>query len=144
MKLNPLAKSARVRAPRMPIQINVSLKTIGTDAAYKMSALNVSKSGLLLESDRKIKVPFLLNTILDMEIDPGSTVLECSVKCLAKVVRILTEDENNEPMDAQYGIQIVQIEDSSASTWENGVTQLENKFGMKASNKIVPPMVNAA
>lgn len=121
----------RVRAPRLPLDLRVESKTIGTDAAYDLNTVDVSRSGLLLSWNRKVRVPFNVNTILEMKIDPGCSHLDESVSCLGKVVR--REGENGE---TQFGIQIVQIDNTDLNVWEGCLNQLESKFGFEFSNKV--------
>src|SRR5690606_15066634 len=87
---------SRVRAVRVPIDLQVESKTIGTDANYKLSTVDVSRSGLLLSWDKDFRIPFNVNTILEMTIDPDSKCLGGPVSCLGKVVRReRTEDRSN-------------------------------------------------
>lgn len=126
----------RVRAPRISIDLTVASKTIGTDANYSLSTLDISRSGLLLEWDRNVKVPFNVNTIIEMTIDPDSNWLGGPVSCLGKIVRRENVDNSTH---AKFGVQIVQIDNSDLSVWENCVTELEKKFGLEVSKKV--PMV---
>jgi hypothetical protein len=125
----------RVRAPRVFVDLEVESRTIGTQAAYKMSTLDVSRSGLLLSWERDSKMPFNVNTIIEMTIDPGATWLQTPVACLGKVVRREQHGAEGQ-MSTQLGIQIVQIDNTDLSTWEGCLSELERKLGLETSNKL--------
>jgi len=127
----------RVRAPRVPIDLEVSSKTIGTDANYSFYTEDVSRSGLLLVWEKDAKMPFNVNTLLEMTIDPGSSCLEKPVSCLGKVVRRESTEPDGKGHGTRLGIQIVQMDNSDLSNWEQCVSQLEKRFGIELSNKIV-------
>lgn len=128
----------RVRAPRVPMDLEVESRTIGTSAAYRFSTVDVSRSGLLLQWDREAKMPFIINTLLEITIDPTASCLEKPVLCLGKVVR--REHEALDGTDAvsplRLGIQIVQIDNSDLAEWEVCLMELERQFGVEVSNKI--------
>ena len=121
----------RVRAPRIPIDLHVDSRTIGTNANYKLSTEDVSRSGLLLVWDRETAMPFIENTILELTIDPDSNCLGDPVNCLGKVVR--REESGGASV---LGVQIVQMDNSDMDIWEGCLTELERKFGITTSNKI--------
>jgi len=127
----------RVRAPRVPIDIEVESKTIGTSAAYSLITEDVSRSGLLLVWDREVKMPFNVNTLLELKIDVKGACLERPVSCLGKVVRRESADEEGRGHTARLGIQIVQMDNTDLSNWEGCLSQLERHFGVEQSNKIV-------
>ena len=122
----------RVRAPRIPFDLSVESKTIGTSAAYKLATVDISRSGLLLSWERKSKMPFIENTIVEMTIDKSSHYLKNPLTCLGKVVR--RDEEDGQP--TRLGIQIVQIDNSDLSAWEGCVTELEKSLGIETSNKL--------
>jgi hypothetical protein len=126
----------RVRAPRVPMDLEVASRTIGTDAAYQLYTEDISRSGLLLVWDRDIKMPFIVNTLLELTIDPKGTCLDRPVTCLGKVVRREADPESGS-FSARLGIQIVQIDNTDLVEWEGCVNELERRFGIEASNKIV-------
>lgn len=127
----------RVRAPRVPIDLVVESKTIGTPFAYALATEDVSRSGLLLVWDRDIKVPFNVNTLLELKIDPKGSCLDRPVSCLGKVVRRETGSHGDKTYSARLGIQIVQIDNGDLASWEGCLSQLERRFGIEPSNKIV-------
>lgn len=117
-----------VRAPRVLVDggVMVESKTMGTDVAYTLATENVSKSGLLLTWDATARVPFIVNTLIEMTIDPFCRFLDHPVACIGKVVR---RDElaaaSASDRQTRLGIRIVQIENEDMGLWENCVTRLE-------------------
>ena len=134
----------QVRAPRMPVDIEVESRTIGTTAAYKLLTEDVSRSGLLLAWDRGVKVPFIVNTLLEMTIDPAGSCLKRPVTCLGKVVRRDPGTEDGKGHSARLGIQIVQIDNSDLTAWEGFVAELEKLFGVELSIKVQGSVPGAA
>lgn len=126
----------RVRAPRVPMDLQVESKTIGTSAAYKFSTEDISRSGLLLVWDRDVKMPFIVNTLLELTIDPAGSCLSRPVSCLGKVVRRESGTEDGSGHTARLGIQIVQIDHTDLNAWEGCLTELEKRFGIELSNKV--------
>jgi hypothetical protein len=132
----------RVRAPRVPMDLEVESRTIGTSAAYRFSTIDISRSGLLLAWERESRMPFIVNTLLELTIDPKGAHLDKPVSCLGKVVRRegpeAEEGAEKNGNHARIGIQIVQIDNSDLQQWEGCLVQLERQFGIELSNKIVP------
>lgn len=112
-----------VRAKRISLvgDVVVESKTIGTMLAYDMTAGNLSRTGMLLTLGRCRKVPFQINTLIEMTVDAGQELFERPVSCLGKVVRL----DASEPTCPRYGIHIVQIDAKDLEVWEKGVLQLE-------------------
>ena len=92
----------------------VESHTIGSTIQFPLVSANVSKSGLLLTWDSRLKVPFQKNTIIEMCIDPTGEYLESPLICLGKVVRKISETKNC----AHFGVRIVQIDPKDQYTWE--------------------------
>ena len=113
----------RVRAPRyVPDRdLMVESKTIGSDISYKLTTENVSRSGMLLSWQRSVQVPFLVNTIVEMRIDPRGEFLSMPVNCLGKVVR--RDDESG----VRFGVQIIQIDNDDMVAWENCLAIIEKR-----------------
>lgn len=122
-----------VRAARVSIDLVVESKTLGTSAAYAMSTEDVSRSGLLLVWERGSKMPFIVNTLIEMTIDPKGSCLSKPVTCLGKVVRRDAQDSNSQA--TRFGIQIVQMDPSDVQNWEGCLSELEKKFGVESSLK---------
>lgn len=126
-----------VRAPRVQIDLVVESKTLGTSAAYSMATEDVSRSGLLLVWERDSKMPFIVNTLIEMTIDPKGSCLSKPVSCLGKVVRRDTESDGLTGHHARFGVQIVQIDPGDQQNWESCLNELERKFGISTSDKAV-------
>jgi len=131
------ANNLRVRAPRVPIDLQVESRTIGTSAAYQLYTEDISRSGLLLVWNREVKMPFNVNTLLELTIDPKGSCLDRPVSCLGKVVR--RDIDNGIEKITRLGIQIVQIDNTDLNAWEGCLTQLEKRFGIgvASNNKVL-------
>jgi len=130
----------RIRAPRVPIDLKVQSKTIGTSASYQFYTEDISRSGLLLVWDRDAKMPFNVNTLLEMTIDPEGNCLSKPVICLGKVVRRdieKPEAAESYPGPTRLGVQIVQIDKTDLNAWEGCLSQLEKRFGIEVAGKIM-------
>jgi len=115
--------NARTRSPRfLPGQeLIVNSKTIGTSLSYKLKTEDVSETGLLLCWEYETQVPFLQNTLVEMEIDPTGAWLDEPLLCVGKVVRKFGE------VGTKFGIVIVQMDGESISSWENCVGRLQER-----------------
>jgi hypothetical protein len=124
-----------LRAKRIPLQggLSVESKTLGTMLSYDMATQNVSRTGMLLTLGRSKKVPFQVNTLIEMLVDGDAELFERPVSCLGKVVRLeKAEDE----VEAKYGVHIVQIDARDLDVWEKGVVQLETLALDKAMEQL--------
>lgn len=119
-----------VRAPRVPLDLKVHSRTIGTNVAYSLTTADVSRSGLLLVWQHDEKVPFIVNTLLELTIDPLSRCLEKPVSCLGKVVRREENASDEHESGTKLGVQIVQIDKSDQHIWEGCLGELEKRFGL--------------
>ncbi len=131
---------SRVRAERVGAAIIVESKTIGTDIRYKLETENISKSGMLLSWKRNTKIPFGVNTILEMKIDPQGSWFGSPVSCLGKVVRC--QNESEESKNKVFGIRIVQINNEDMAKWEVGIQDFSSDSGtshMVVEDKVIDP-----
>jgi hypothetical protein len=87
---------------------------------YNMKTENLSRTGLLISKGNYKAVPFSVNTLLEMTIDPDCKVFEEPVRCLGKVVRRDHSSVGN------FGVQIIQIEGRDARDWELNMSRLES------------------
>lgn len=125
-----------VRAPRCGISLVVESKTLGTNAAYSLSTEDVSRSGLLLVCENTIlKMPFIVNTLIEMTIDPKGSHLSKPVSCLGKVVRRDVEDDKGQKQ-RRYGVQIVQMDQTDVKNWEGCLIELEKKYGITCDERV--------
>jgi PilZ domain len=125
------ANKLTVRAPRVPLDLKVHSRTIGTNVAYSLTTADVSRSGLLLVWQHDEKVPFIVNTLLELTIDPLGRCLEKPVSCLGKVVRREEDSAVQGDTGTKLGVQIVQIDKSDQNIWEGCLGELEKRFGLE-------------
>ncbi len=117
-----------VRAPRMPAELLIEARTLGTNQVYELGTVDVSRSGILVSWSRRGRMPYLVNTILEITIDPECSMLSAPVFCLAKVVRRDVTKDDRTHTAGELGIQILQMDQSDATVWENCVTALEQSL----------------
>lgn len=99
----------------------IQSRTLGVPVEFMLTSDNISRSGILMENRSLKKIPFNVNTLLELTIDPERAWLQKPVQCLAKVVRL-----NRSPGTAeQYGIRIVQMDEQDNTIWEQCFKQLE-------------------
>ncbi|MEY4631475.1 MAG: hypothetical protein RIQ81_1595 [Pseudomonadota bacterium] len=111
-------------APRYTVDeqpLMVVSRTLGSPVAYQLSGANISKSGVLLETRGKGRIPFNVNTLLELEIDPSSHLLQRPIQCVGKVIR-LASGRDGQP---QFGIKIVQIDAPEHDVWDACFRHLE-------------------
>ena len=126
------AATVWMRAPRVNIDLEVKSKTIGTNTDYSLLTEDVSRSGILLVWARECRVPFIVNTLIEMTIDPKGTYLGKSVNCLGRVVRREATGQAG-GHGTRLGIQIVQMENQDLSAWEGCLLELERRYGIEAA-----------
>ncbi len=125
----------RIRAPRYNTdsELVVHSKTIGTALCYKLKTEDISVSGLLLSWDHNSRVPFLINTLIEMEIDPDCKLLDRPLSCVGKVVRRFGSDQAS---GTKFGISIVQMDTNSIQDWENCVGSLEGRNQRHSESRV--------
>lgn len=102
----------------------VESKTMGTNMVYNLSPRNFSRTGMLLSSGRYKKLPFKVNTLLEMTIDTRGVLFAKPVQVLGKVVR-LENGSGEESEHVRFGVQILQMENDAMDRWEDRMTALE-------------------
>jgi hypothetical protein len=125
-----------LRAPRLNLDLEVKSKTIGTNTNYSLFTEDVSRSGILLVWERDSRVPFIVNTLIEMTIDPSCTCLGQPVTCLGKVVRREATGAAN-GHGTRLGIQIVQIDSSDQHTWEGCLNEIEKRMSLSVPDEFV-------
>lgn len=125
MSSNWRSSKTRATAHRLSLNLTVESKTLGSKVPYSLNTVNISKTGLLLGKEEGAKVPFIVNTLLELTIDPTCSFLAEPVSCLAKVVRLETIDEMGKIVNGKFGVQIIQLENDDAVTWESCLSNLE-------------------
>jgi hypothetical protein len=133
-RLLPRAAEARVRSRRIDLVggLTVESRTIGTPMSFVLGAANLSRTGLLTQMTKNVKVPYRVNTLVELTIDPAGTLFERPVECLAKVVRIARAADTTAPKESEgyaYGMHIVQMDADAQSAWERCIGELEGEMG---------------
>ena len=120
----------KVAAPRyrtMDQALRVTSRTLGVPVDYELVSANISKSGILMEyasgqgQPVNQRIPFNVNTLVELTIDPGQQWLQRPVQCVGKVVRLAHAASGA----IQYGVKIVQIEGGENEVWESCFRHLE-------------------
>ena len=115
------AKPAAPRYRTMEQTLLVMSRTLGAPVEYELRSANISKSGILMENKSGKRVPFNVNTLLEMTIDPEGHWLQRPIQCVGKVVRLASAESGT----TQYGVKIVQIDGSENTVWEDCFQLLE-------------------
>lgn len=111
-----------VRAPRFSLghDLIVTARTIGTSLSYKLATDDVSKSGLLLSWDYNTKVPFIENTLIEMDVDVEGSWLQKPLHCIGKIVRHQPSGDV-----VKFGVAIVQMDQKSFIQWDMCLREIE-------------------
>lgn len=118
----PLQPGVRARRIDLGDRVNVETKTLGTAMSFVLGMENLSRSGLLLSKGRNYRVPFQVNTLVEITVDPDQKIFERPVSALAKVVRF---GEGSIGQEASFGLRIIQIDAKDSEIWEKCVAGLE-------------------
>lgn len=111
-------------SPRFREQISLSARTFGLREGYDLMTLDISKSGLLTVS--KNHLPFQINTLLEITIDPLSKVFKQPISCIGKVIRIATENRPEKIIyPSMLGIVIPENMDMTQQDWYRYLDELE-------------------
>lgn len=129
-------KDSKLRAPRIEpdVPLCIQAKTLGTAVGYFFDTRNISKTGLLIEQNQPRRVPFLINTLVEIIIDREGNWLDKPIACIAKVVRIVEPGMDSAAMHERFGLRIVQIEKENGEIWEASVAKLAKKLGFIEEN----------
>jgi hypothetical protein len=120
--VRPLEIGVRAKRVRGAGGLVAQSKTLGAPLSYKMETDNLSRTGVLLTPATKQRVPFRINTLIEMTLDPDGAVIGRPLYCLGKVVR-LEEDDADLP---RFGVQIVQMDSRDLDVWEECLTTFES------------------
>jgi hypothetical protein len=118
----------KVCAKRIDVKraVIVESRTLGAPMVFFLPTENLSRTGLLLVGLDSYKVPYQVNTLLEMSIDTTGSFLDQPVPCLGKIVRIQEEKEKK----AFFGVQIVHMEPKDQFLWDKAVSHLEREDGL--------------
>lgn len=113
----------KVRAKRLETgaALMAETRTIGAPLAFKLSLDNISRTGFLLDSGT-IRIPYQINTLLEMTVDPSASKLDRPIHLLGRIVRT-TQLENS---SKKFGVHIIQIDSNDFDSWEKYVEHLES------------------
>jgi hypothetical protein len=119
----------KICAKRIDVKraVIVESRTLGAPMVFSMPTQNLSRTGLLLVGLDGYKIPYQVNTLLEMSIDTTGSFLDQPVPCLGKIVRIQEEKEKK----AFFGVQIVHMEPKDQSLWDKAVANLERDDGLR-------------
>ncbi len=101
----------------------VRARTFGARDHYSLSGVNISKSGLLMHADARDRVPFIINTLLEVQLEGGNWLRE-PVACLAKVVRNEVTTEDGQRVH-EFGIKFIEFSDHGMEVWKDAITNIE-------------------
>ena len=113
----------KVRAKRIDVQrsLIVESRTIGAPMVFALPTENLSRTGLLLAGSTRYRMPFQVNTLLEMTIDTTGSLLDQPLSCLGKIVRVVEKDQKRE----FFGVQIIHMDTKEQLAWDKAVAQLE-------------------
>ena len=106
--------------PQQGLQVLVDSNTLGVPQGYRLPVENLSLSGLLLTRGSYRHVPYQINTLIELAIDPEGGLLDRPIHCLGKVVRLTTESGHRR----EFGIQIIHMDSKDQTVWEKGLAAL--------------------
>jgi hypothetical protein len=118
---------SKVRAKRVGADLTAETRTIGVPLAFKVIMENVSRTGFLLSPAANDRMPYQINTLIEMTVDPGAAKLERPIFLLGRIVRTVQADDLK-----QFGVHIVQIDSKDYSSWEKYISGLEGKAELAA------------
>lgn len=101
----------------------VQAKTIGTTLAFNLPLENFSRTGLLLSSGPYQRLPFQVNTICELTVDPQNTTFEQPLTLLAKIVRLKKEGGKT----SHFGLQLLPLEVKDSYQWHKNIDALERQ-----------------
>ena len=119
------ANDSKVRAKRLGVNSGLvaETRTIGAPMAFNVTMENVSRTGFLLSANANGRMPYQINTLIEMTVDPGTKHLDRPIHLLGRIVRT-SQGEGNKK---HFGVHIVQIDTRDLSSWEKYVNRLEGK-----------------
>ena len=117
-------KSGYAKEPaqkRFPKSWSVVVKTIGTKQGFPLQSLNVSRSGLLVQSNSTKKtVPFHDLTLVELVIQPDGFHLQSAVHAMGKVVRFASPNGVDRE---QIAISLIEVQEQDL--WDGMMADLE-------------------
>lgn len=118
---------ARFDTPQMGIRVQA--KTFGARDRYGLMSLNVSKTGLLMSANPGDRVPFIVNTLLEVQLEAPAWLKE-PVTGLAKVIRHTTRTASGERR-IEFGIRFIEFNEEGMDLWKNALNHIEAELRIK-------------
>lgn len=118
-----VAVESKVRARRLKPEnrMTAETRTIGAPLAFVMHLENVSETGFLLTSGVNGRVPYQVNTLIELTLDPKAHVIGRPIHLLGRIVRTNAAADNG---GKQFGVHIVQMDSRDHASWEKFVEEL--------------------
>ena len=90
-----------------------------------------------MENTSRNRIPFNVNTLVEIDIDTEGKWLQRPIQCVGKVIRLSQAEDGN----AQFGIKIVQIDGSESDLWESCFRHLEEnaRHLLMQDKRLLPP-----
>ena len=122
------------RAPRFAPdqQLHVLVQTFGTRNAYEIVLENLSRSGLLVTMGNGDELPFRVNTLVDLVIDPHARAFPKPIKATGKIVRRIDGEPGSEDARrhvARLGIAIIEVQPGMEDDWQRALDSLAIEAG---------------
>lgn len=120
------------RSPRYPANTLLELRTFGSSFVSEVEAIDISRTGILVCAFAQF-LPFQVNTILEVRVDPAQALIPKTIEFLAKVARVehiaCALDEKDVDHDVLlFGMMITEIDQANLKLWEEYVAFLESRF----------------
>lgn len=113
---NPPA--ARITPPK---DLKVHARTLGTKLSFEVPVANISRSGMLLQwANLKQALPFIENTLLEIELTTSLRGQQRRINCFGKVIRKFSEDQKT-----QYGVRVIHSDENDHVEWMSLITTFE-------------------
>ena len=131
-----LAQFRNARFGKGPM-LTIIAQTFGTAYRYQFRTRDISRSGMLMVSERDCVVPFLSNTLLEITIDPDCEWLKTPLNCIAKVIRRGTDaDTRGRGGRAIFGVHFIELGDETQRMWRSLIEvadKVQTKVALLAS-----------
>lgn len=115
-----LADESRHREERKKVLGNYYIfsKTIGAKVSYPLKMVNISGNGMYLAWDGKYRVPFLVNTLVELSFTNDAHRDQEAFSCLGKIVRFdEAKIENHNAKD--FGVKIIFMDSKVQKDWNS-------------------------
>jgi hypothetical protein len=101
--------------------LKVNARTLGTNMGFEIPVANISRSGMLLEwPNAKISLPFIENTLIEMELNTVFKGQPRRIICMGKIVR-RTKDGGS----SFYGVRVIHTDDHEQMEWVSLISGFE-------------------